>query len=201
MTRPEYLRIRPNSRSGSPRPAATSGNCDSAWKKKVWLVYPGAPHKSELLGQIAGSQDLFVAPSCVCPWNDLFIEHIVVVDLDRRVLVVNGVCHFDLTRLPRTLSEWFRPANRYWLGLDAEPKDPCITTNAVAPPALEDEAALAARYLALCPRFEAFPAPKTRAGHRLVQSMNQAFHIVSRMYDCVFTQARDTCGDERLFVP
>ncbi len=34
----------------------------------------------------------------------LFIEHIVVVDLDHHVLDVDGVCHFDLTQLPRTLS-------------------------------------------------------------------------------------------------
>ncbi|EXL89985.1 hypothetical protein FOIG_16737 [Fusarium odoratissimum NRRL 54006] len=99
----------------------------------AWLISPDLGGKSQLLSEIAGSQDLFLASGYVRPHGDLFLEHTVVVDLDRELLDCNGVCFFFLVQLPQTsIHALLEPVNRYWLGLDTEPKHPCITTASAA---------------------------------------------------------------------
>ncbi|TVY74168.1 hypothetical protein Focb16_v006128 [Fusarium oxysporum f. sp. cubense] len=121
----------------------------------------------------------------------------VVVDLDRELLDCDGVCFFFLAQLPQTsIHALFKPANRYWLGLDTEPKHPCITTNVVSAPPHDNEEVIASKYRTLSPRLEVplFPMATTMtASEALVSSMTQAFALVNQMYGRAITQARDTC--------
>ncbi|KAM6514114.1 hypothetical protein FALCPG4_015276 [Fusarium falciforme] len=174
------------------------GDCEALKRRleRAWLVSLDAGGKLELLPEIAGSEDLFLAPGYVRPHGDLFLEHTVVVDLDRELLDCDGVCFFLLAQLPQTLEPLLEAANRYWLGLDAEPRTLCITTNAVPAPPHDNEEVIVSKYRALCPRFEVPLSPTTtpmNASEALVSSMTQAFALVSQMYDRVITQARDTC--------
>ncbi|RMJ03715.1 hypothetical protein CDV36_014759 [Fusarium kuroshium] len=173
-------------------------DCDALAQRleRAWIVSLDAGVKLELLPEIAGAEDLFLAPGYVRPHGDLFLEHTVVADLDREVLDCDGVCFFLLAQLPQTLDPWLKSANRYWLGLDAEPETPCITTNAVPAPPHDNEEVIVSKYRALCPRFEVPLSPTTtpmNASEALVSSMTQAFAFMSQMYDRAITQARDTC--------
>ncbi|KAF4943492.1 hypothetical protein FGADI_13382 [Fusarium gaditjirri] len=163
----------------------------------AWLISPDSGGMSELLSEIAGSEDLFIAPGYVRPHCDLFLEHIVVVDLDRELLDCNGVCFFFLAQLPQTsIHALLKPANLYWLGLDIEPKHPCITTDTVLAPPHDNEELIASKYRTLSPRLKVplfHMATAMTASQALVSSMTQAFALVSQMYGRAITQARDTC--------
>ncbi|KAK7416380.1 hypothetical protein QQZ08_012014 [Neonectria magnoliae] len=174
------------------------GDCEALKQRleRAWLISLDAGGKLELLPKIAGSEDLFIAPGYVRPHGNLFLKHTIVVDLDRELLDCDGVCFFLLAQLPQTLDPLLEAANRCWLGLDTEPKNPCITTNAVPAPPRGNEEETVSKYRALCPRFEVPLSPTTtpmNASEALVSSMTQAFALVSQMYDRVITQARDTC--------
>ncbi|KAG4278809.1 hypothetical protein FPRO04_06130 [Fusarium proliferatum] len=163
----------------------------------AWLISPDSGGKSGLLSEIAGSEDLFIAPGYVRPHGDLFLEHTVVIDLDRELLDCNGVCFFFLAQLPQTsIHALLKAANRYWLGLDIEPKHPCITTDMVPAPPHDNEGLVASKYHTLCPRLEVplfHMATAMAASEAVVSSMTQAFTLVSQMYGRAITQARDTC--------
>ncbi|RSL77281.1 hypothetical protein CEP52_017727 [Fusarium oligoseptatum] len=174
------------------------GDCEALKQRleRAWLISLDAGSKLELLPEIAGAEDLFLAPGYVRPHGNLFLEHTVVVDLDRGLLDCDGVCFFLLAQLPQTLAPLLKPAIRYWLGLDAEPETPCITTNAVPAPPEDNEEVIISKYRALCPRFEVPLSPVTtpmNASVALVSSMTQAFAVMSQMYDRAITQARDAC--------
>ncbi|KAI8710578.1 hypothetical protein NCS52_01558100 [Fusarium sp. LHS14.1] len=174
------------------------GDCE-ALKQRLewaWLISLDAGGKWVLLSDIAGPEDLFLAPGNVRPHCEQLLQHTVVVDLDRELLDCDGVCFFRLTQLPKTLESLLQPANRYWLGLDAEPEPPYITTNAVPAPPHDNEQVIASKYRALCPRSQ-MPLSSTitpmNASEVLVSSMSQAYALVGQMYERAITQARDTC--------
>lgn len=168
------------------------GDCETLKRRleRAWLVSLDAGGKLELLPEIAGSEDLFLAPDYVRPQNDLSVVHTVVLDLDRELLDCDGVCFFLLAQLPRTLEPLLRPANRYWLGLDAAPETPYITTDAVPAPPHDNDEVIVSKYRALCPRFEMPLLPTTttvNASEALVSSMTQVYALMSQMYDGAIT--------------
>ncbi|EXK25419.1 hypothetical protein FOMG_17929 [Fusarium oxysporum f. sp. melonis 26406] len=144
---------------------------------------PDSGSKSELLSEIAGSEDLLFASGYVRPHGDLFREYTVVVDLDRELLDCDGVCFFFLAQLPQTsIQALFKPANRYWLGLDKEPKHPCITTNVVSAPPHDNEEVIASKYGTLSPRLEVPLFPMTTTYYEQSSSGQIRLGVQSRQH-------------------
>ena len=123
-------------------------------------------------------------------WN---VEHTVVIDLDREILVIDEMCFLHLDQLPDDLDPLIEPAKEYALGLVAEPEFPCITTNVLPAPSISDKKAIASQYQALQPRLLAPFQPKRESSRatETLSSMARAYTLAIQQYEHAFTQARD----------
>jgi hypothetical protein len=143
-----------------------------------------------LLREIAGAKDLYLTPGYVRPRNELFVEHTVMVNLDRNILDCDEICYFHLDQLPQAIVPFLEAANRYSLGLDAKPEVACITTNALPTPTTVNVESIHCQYRALKPRFLTSIKRKNRrakAAAALISSMSKVYTLASQLYDVAFT--------------
>ncbi|KLU91117.1 hypothetical protein MAPG_09640 [Magnaporthiopsis poae ATCC 64411] len=168
--------------------------------EQAWTVSIDSPAETKHFRSIAGAETLCFAPGHVRPGGGVYPEPAYVIDLDSQTLVFNNdnVCHFHLDKLPdvKTLVSLTQPANRYWLGLDPEPADACITTDVAMLPPIADDMSAEVEYAAL----EPLPMPeitmlddKTEA---LVSTMGNIHQFVCNVYSFAITQALETCSAE-----
>ncbi|KAI1305420.1 hypothetical protein F5Y03DRAFT_355827 [Xylaria venustula] len=121
-------------------------------------------------------------PDFFPPDNDLFIEWIYVIDLDREIFGIQGVCFYHLADIPPNFEDLMEEAQDYWLGnVGKDEIHKSITTNDLPPTPLT------------CNSTPAFlqmkPMTVSSKQHSSLNRM-PAFVVCKRLYE-VFTDIYD----------